>query len=131
MAPHSEHTNWQRPPQQAQGRTWPILVLLLGLATLALALTACGEGKVLEIEIEPEKVPHAECGGLTNLDGCMVMHGPDGRQYLHWGIEGFSYEEGYTWTLKVRRTKNDGPDETESPTHFYTLIEIVSKVPVE
>ena len=37
-----EHTNRQRSPQQARGRQWPILVLLLGLATLALALTACG-----------------------------------------------------------------------------------------
>ena len=37
-----EHTNRQRSPQQARGRQWPILVLLLGLAALALALTACG-----------------------------------------------------------------------------------------
>ena len=42
MSSESEHTNRQRSPQQAQGRQWPILVLLLGLAALALALTACG-----------------------------------------------------------------------------------------
>ena len=42
MTSESEHTNRQRSPQQAQGRQWPILVLLLGLAALALALTACG-----------------------------------------------------------------------------------------
>ena len=42
MASDSEHTNRPRPPQQAQGRTWPIIVLLLGVVTLALALTACG-----------------------------------------------------------------------------------------
>ena len=41
MTSRYEHTNRQRPlQQQAQGRKWPILVLLLGLA--ALALTACG-----------------------------------------------------------------------------------------
>ena len=41
MTPRNEHTNRQRPlRQQAQGRKWPILVLLL--ATLTLALTACG-----------------------------------------------------------------------------------------
>ncbi len=42
MASDSEHTNRSRPPQQAQGRNWPVVVLLLGVATLALALTACG-----------------------------------------------------------------------------------------
>ena len=43
MTSRYEHTNRPRPlRQQAQGRKWPILVLLLGLATLALALTACG-----------------------------------------------------------------------------------------
>ena len=43
MTSRYEHTNRQRPlRQQAQGRKWPILVLLLGLAALALALTACG-----------------------------------------------------------------------------------------
>ena len=42
MASDSEHTIRSRPPQQAQGRNWPVVVLLLGVATLALALTACG-----------------------------------------------------------------------------------------
>ena len=42
MTSQSEHTNRQRTPQQAPGRKWPILVLLLGLAALTLALTACG-----------------------------------------------------------------------------------------
>ena len=43
MTSRYEHTNSQRPlRQQAQGRKWPILVLLIGLAVLALALTACG-----------------------------------------------------------------------------------------
>ena len=43
MTSRYEHTNRQRPlRRQAQGRKWPILVLLLGLAALALALTACG-----------------------------------------------------------------------------------------
>ena len=42
MTSEFKHTNRQRSPQQAQGRRWPILVLLLGLAALALALTACG-----------------------------------------------------------------------------------------
>ena len=42
MTSDSEHTNKLRPPQQAQSRKWPILVLLLGVVTLALALTACG-----------------------------------------------------------------------------------------
>ena len=42
MTSDSEHTLKQRSPQQAQGRNWPILVLLLGLAALTLALTACG-----------------------------------------------------------------------------------------
>ncbi len=42
MTSEFEHTNRQRSPQQAQGRQWPILVLLLGLAALTLALTACG-----------------------------------------------------------------------------------------
>ena len=42
MASDSEHTNRPSSPQQAQGRKWPIVVLLLGVVTLALALTACG-----------------------------------------------------------------------------------------
>lgn len=42
MPSKPEHTNRPRPPQQAHGHKWPILVLLLGVATLTLALTACG-----------------------------------------------------------------------------------------
>ena len=42
MTSDSEHTNRQRPPQQARGHKWPILVLLLSLAALTLALAACG-----------------------------------------------------------------------------------------
>lgn len=41
MASDSEHTNRPRPPQQTQGHKWPV-VLLLGVVTLALTLTACG-----------------------------------------------------------------------------------------
>ena len=43
MTSDSEHTNKQHSPQQAQGLKWPIIVLLLSLAALTLALTACGD----------------------------------------------------------------------------------------
>ncbi len=105
-------------------------VSLAVVALITLGLVACFGGKVLEVEIEPELAPHAECGGLEPRP-CMMMHGPDGREAIHWGIKGFDYEEGYTWTLKVKRTKAEGPFQTDSPSHVYTLIEVISKVPVE
>ena len=106
---------------------------LVVAALVTLGLVACSEGKVLEVEIEPKLATHAECGGLDPGIRCMMMHGPDGREALHEGIEGFSYEEGYTWTLKVRLTKPWGgtPPQTEMSSHVYTLIEVISKVPVE
>ena len=129
------------------------LILFLGLAIFALA--ACSgpptstpipdptstptppkpkiivpKGQVLEIRIEPKLAPWKECGGLGGLP-CMMMHGPDGREALHQQIRGFDYHEGYTWILKVRRTKCQEPLQTETPSHIYTLIEVISKVPVE
>ena len=59
---------------------------------------------------------------------CMVMDG----EPFHDSIESFTYEEGYTWTLKVRRTEpwgEDGLPQTEMSNYVYYLLEIISKLP--
>ena len=100
-------------------RTVALVVLL------TLGLMACsGNDVVLEVEIGPELV---KCGGLIP-DKCIVMDG----EPLYESIEGFDYEEGYAWTLKIRRREpwgEDGPPQTEMSNYTYHLIEIISKVP--
>ena len=73
MTSDSEHTNRQRPPQQARGHKWPILVLLLGVATLTLALTACGGSS-------STSTPGATTGSPLNRNIAPGVHS-DARTY--------------------------------------------------
>ena len=108
-------------PLTQTAHTAPVLLLALGLTACS-----CPDIVVLEVEIGPERI---DCpGGLEPNKQCMVM---DGEPFYDW-IEGFDYEEGYTWTLKVRRVEpwgEDGAPQTEIPYVYCFLLEIVSKVP--
>ncbi len=103
-----------------------VVVIIL----LTLGLTACSDADVpavvLEVEIGPEL---RDCtGGLIPNRKCMVMDG----DLFHDSIEGFSYDEGYIWTLKVHRIEpwgEDGPPPEES-VYAYYLLNVVSKEPV-
>ena len=114
MTSESEHTNRQRSPQQAQGRKWPILVLLLGLAALTLALTACGGSsststpdadsatRVPEweetveftvdwpdphlVEVPVEKCEWVEFHLTAPVDVTARFHNPDGETGGNWGL---------------------------------------------
>ena len=101
--------------------------LLAAVIVLALGLVAYSGADVpavvLEVEIGPEL---RDCpGGLVPGRKCMVMDG----EPFYGSIEGFSYDEGYTWTLKVHRIEpwgEDGPPPEES-VYVYYLLNVVSK----
>ena len=82
------------------------------------------EGVDLEVVIGPELI---KCPSAF-FNQCMVM---DGEPFYDW-IEGFEYEESYTWTLKVRREEpwgEDGPPETEMSNYVCFLLDVISKEP--
>lgn len=56
---------------------------------------------------------------------CMVVNG----NYFYDSIEGFSFEEGFEYELKVKKTERENVP-ADASKYIYTLVEIVSKEPV-
>ena len=111
-----------------------ILITLLIVGVLALA--ACGgntvetepteSGEVVTLYVGPEL---AECTGEGPQTCMMVKETPDGEyQYFYSQIEGFTYEAGYEYELKVQVTPVENPPAGGSSLQ-YTLVEQVSKTP--
>ena len=85
MTSEFEHTNRQRSPQQAQGRQWPILVLLLGLAALALALTACGGPSSTST---PDATSATRVPSTSTPDATSATRVPEWEETVTFSLEG-------------------------------------------
>lgn len=82
----------------------------------------CGESTTVEtFEIDPEL---KDCVGVAPQK-CMVVNG--GLFYDQ--IEGFSFEEGYQYTIKVEKTEKENVP-ADASKYNYVLVEVVSKVHV-
>lgn len=82
MTSDSEHTNRPRPQQQAQGRKWPIIVLLLGVVTLALALTACGGSSSTSTPGATSAPDGTNATGATDWDTTINFSLENGDEHL-------------------------------------------------
>ena len=103
------------------------------IVALALALTlltgACGTSvsvsgsEVLEVEVGPELVDCVGVGPRT----CMVVDG----DFFYDSIDGFEYEEGYEYRLRMERYKAyPGREPPQDASRYgYRLIEVLSKSP--
>lgn len=84
------------------------------------------ESVVLEVTVGPELV---ECVGVAPMQ-CLVVDG----EYFYDSIEGFEYEEGYVYRIRMERY-DAWPDLEEPPqdasAYGYRLVEVVSQTPAE
>src|SRR2546421_10766693 len=102
------------------------------LCTLALTgITACSDlfgpkERVVVMDIAPQRVP---CVGVGPMQCLSVRERPDTAwTLLYDGIEGFSFEPGYQYTIRVAvRTVHNPPADGSSLA--YRLLALIQKVP--
>ncbi|HNV01603.1 MAG TPA: DUF4377 domain-containing protein [archaeon] len=94
-----------------------IVFVGLFLFTLTLFL-GCVDQKIKTFEIGPKLI---DCQGVGPMK-CMVVNG--GNFYNQ--IEGFTFEEGYNYTISVTTDKIENPP-ADGSSIKYTLIKVISK----
>lgn len=82
-------------------------------------LTGCNSSTIKTVEIGPERV---ECVGAFGPRDCILMDG----ELFYDIIEGFNYEEGYKYIIKVKIEDVKNPP-LDGSSNKYTLVEIISK----
>lgn len=105
-----------------------VVVLMLSALLVACSPASAAEGDVVTLIIGPEKV---ECVGLINPAECFqVKYSTDEEEWgwFHTEIEGFTYEPGFVYELRVRTEKIENPP-TDSSNIRWILVEEVSKTP--
>lgn len=124
-----------------------LLISLLVLASLIISACVVAEPVPAPVPQEPEAVPAPPAEGETvtlfvgpNLVPCMgvapmmcmqVKESPDGDYLLFYSnIEGFEFEAGYEYELLVNKQTVPNPP-ADASSFRWTLIEVVSKTPVE
>lgn len=75
---------------------------------------------ILLFKVEPET---QSCVGVGPMD-CLVING----EFFYDQIEGFKFEPGYSYELKVERAQQANVP-ADASKYTYKLLEIVSKVP--
>ncbi|AIM36544.1 hypothetical protein KO02_07390 [Sphingobacterium sp. ML3W] len=81
-------------------------------------------GENLTMEINDKRV---DCQGVGQMKCLQVKYSPkDDWEYFYSHIEGFEYEEGYTYTIIVNRTRVENPPQDASA-YQYELVKIVAK----
>lgn len=71
-----------------------------------------------------------DCVGVAPMKCLMVREDPNGPwQNFFNTIQGFTFEPGYNYTLRVRVTDAPKPIPADASSKVYTLIEVVSKTP--
>ena len=100
-----------------------ILTIIAGLLVLA----ACSPStKTLYVGAE-----QVDCVGSAPQKCLLIKENPnDDYTYFYSHIEGFEWEAGYEYELRVKVTENDNPPADASSLH-YQLVEVVSKTPVQ
>lgn len=113
---------------QRQG-LWVATTLVTMLAAACISMepgSSPVESVVLEVTVGPELV---ECVGVAPMQ-CLVVDG----KYFYDSIEGFEYEEGYVYRIRMERY-DAWPDLEEPPqdasAYGYRLVEVVSQTPAE
>ncbi|MCG8393000.1 MAG: DUF4377 domain-containing protein [Pseudomonadales bacterium] len=106
------------------------MILKRAVLVLLFLLGACGErddkpGEILHV------APYTSaCIGAGPMN-CMQVRADDESNYqlFYNHIEGFDFEPGYNYTLRVKVENVDNPPADGSSLR-YTLLEVVSKEPV-
>lgn len=101
---------------------------------LLVALAGCGGGGGGEdsrVETWSVDSHERECQGMmtTSTYLCTMTKASDGTRWLPRNIEGFEYQPGYEYTLKVRITQVSNPP-ADSASETYRLVSEEARVPV-
>ncbi len=111
------------------------LFILLLAAAVIVGCTANGEPEALEPTATPEEMTlyvaaeTADCMGAAPQTCLQVKTDPNGEWELFYDtIEGFTYEAGYAYELRVSKLTIQNPP-ADSAAVRYTLLEVVSKTP--
>ena len=97
------------------------------IATLVgaiMTITGCsGNGAAETITVASRK---AVCYGAGKMECFLIKHQPDGQwEFWYDGIEGFDYEPGYEYVIKVRRVEREkGLQDVGS--YYYRFADLVS-----
>jgi hypothetical protein len=91
---------------------------------LAAGCGVTGPGRdVVTLKVAPALVP---CVGVAPQQ-CMVVREPDAEwQYLYSSIDGFTFEPGYRYVLRVARLEVPNPP-ADGSSIAYLLVRVVSK----
>lgn len=90
---------------------------------LSLFLSSCEKNQTLFVADH-----YVDCEGVVPQK-CLLVKENETDDWIHFKdtIDGFSYEEGYTYQLKVRITKVKHP-QADASSLKYTLVKVISKV---
>lgn len=96
--------------------------LLMLLLTVNMAVFA---QETIKMQVKEQKVP---CTGVAPMECFEVKIGKEKEwSYFYDAIEGFDYEPGYVYKLKVERIKRNGTVPADASAYTYKLRKIVSK----
>jgi len=96
-----------------------LLMLLLTLSTAVFAQ------ETIKMQVKEQKV---SCTGVAPMECLEVKIGKEKEwSYFYDRIEGFDYEPGYIYKLKVERTKKSGTVPADASAYTYKLRKVVSK----
>lgn len=99
--------------------------LLSFLLVLAAGCGVTGPGRdIVTLEVAPTLMP---CVGVAPQQ-CLVVREPDDAewQYLYSSIEGFTFEPGYRYVLRVARFEVPNPP-ADGSSIAYVLVRVVSR----
>ncbi len=72
----------------------------------------------------------ADCTGISNQQCLLIRSNPEGNWILHYDqIEGFDYEPGFRYTIKVRSEQVKSPP-ADGSSIKYILVEVMEKMDV-
>lgn len=97
--------------------------------TLVILFSACDKNELNPSFITMQVADHQQdCTGVGPQKCLLVkINGEANWTYFYTGIEGFTYESGYEYTLSVKREKIKNPPQDGSSIR-YTLVKIIEKI---
>lgn len=100
-------------------KTFQFLIAFVLINTIGFAQ------ETIKLSIKENKVP---CVGVAPMECLQVKLGNSKEwTYFYDSIEGFDYEPGYTYKLKVVKTKKQGNFPTDASAYNYKLKKVISK----
>lgn len=100
---------------------------LVSTVSLLISLLACEVSPPTRLITFDVADRYRDCTGVGPMHCLYVREkGASGWQYFYDPISGFTYEEGYTYTIRVKREQVPNPP-ADGSTYRYTLVKVLTK----